>query len=375
MKIIIPFTYSPLALAPYNRLCGYYRGLKELGAEVSFLVFYNGNAPILSDTPEGIEFIRIAQKSNKFIRHISAYRQIIKTINSRITTGDCIFFYGLRYEFVSYYKKKKGIFVVGEITEKHGSYKSSLIRKILRNFSEININGIDGLFVISHSLRDYYISKNVSPEKVEVINMFVDINRMQNIKIDTSCKYVACCGTVSTQKDGIDTLIQSFSIFHKTYPEYKLKLIGPFINNVDEIYLKDLVDNLELKDFVDFTGVVSPNEIPSLLKNARILALARPKNEQSHYGFPTKLGEYLSTSVPVLVSNVGEIGEFLKDMGNCRMAEPSNVEDFAEKLCWIENHYDEAKELAKKGYELVLSDFSYYVQSAKLYNKIMDLIK
>lgn len=375
MKIIIPFTYNPLALAPFNRLCGYYRGLKELGAEVCLLVFYNSDVPMPTGTPEGIEFIKIKKKSNKYIRCISAYKQIIKTINSRIKIGDCIFFYGLRYEFVSYYKKKKGIFVVGEITEKHGSYKTSLIRKILRNFSEKNINGIDGLFVISHSLRDYYISRNVSPEKVEVINMFVDINRIQNIELDASCKYIACCGTVSTQKDGIDTLIQSFSIFHKTHPEYKLRLIGPFINMVDEIYLKDLVDNLGLKDFVDFTGAVPPREIPSLLKNARILALARPKNEQSHYGFPTKLGEYLSTSVPVLVTNVGEIGEFLKDMENCRMAEPSNVEDIAEKLCWIEEHYDEAKELAKKGYELVLSDFSYYVQSAKLYKKILDLTK
>lgn len=376
MKIIIPFGYSSMSLAPFNRLCGYYRGLKELGANVVFLVFYREGVNIPFDVPEGIEFIILSLKASKIINRVNKFRQTIKTINSHLESGDCLFLCGVPFEIFSYYSRRKDITIVGEITEKQDSQagKHNFLQSILYYLTDKKIKEIDGLFVISKSLRDYYISKNIPSEKIEIINMFVDCNRMNNVKTIATDKCVTFCGTVSPEKDGVDILIRAFSIFHEKHLDFKLKLVGPFLCRNDEIYLKNLINSLALDNSVEFTGMVSTCEIPSIIKNASILALARPESIQSFYGFPTKLGEYLSTSVPIVVTNIGEISYFLKDMVNCRIAEPSNVEDFAEKLCWVADNYDKATEMAKKGHELVLSDFSYKVQSEKLYNKILEIM-
>ena len=67
-----------------------------------------------------------------------------------------------------------------------------------------------------------------------------------------------------------------------------------------------------MKDSIVFTGIVSAADIPQILKNAAVLALDRPDSLQAQCGFPTKLGEYLLTENPVIVTKVGDIPLFLE---------------------------------------------------------------
>lgn len=60
-------------------------------------------------------------------------------------------------------------------------------------------------------------------------------------------------------------------------------------------------------------GDVHRDKVPELLCRSKILALARPDNLQSEGGFPTKLGEYLSTGNLVIITDVGDIPFYLKD--------------------------------------------------------------
>ena len=167
----------------------------------------------------------------------------------------------------------------------------------------------------------------------------------------------------SSDLDGVDVLIKSFSIFHKSHPDYKLYLIGLFESKYHEEAVKSLIKELQLEDSVICTGSMLPEELANCLINASILALARPNNEQAKYGFPTKLGEYLCTGNPVVVTKVGEIPIFLHDRQNAVMAEPDSVESFAENLNWVASHYAEAKQIAQEGMNLVHKEFSSEYQS------------
>ena len=93
-----------------------------------------------------------------------------------------------------------------------------------------------------------------------------------------------------------------------------------------------MLKRLHIENKVIITGSVKRNEIPALLCNSDILALARPDNKQAEGGFPTKLGEYLATGNLVVVTNVGEIGLFLEDRKNAFISEPGSPEKFSEKL-------------------------------------------
>jgi glycosyltransferase involved in cell wall biosynthesis len=110
--------------------------------------------------------------------------------------------------------------------------------------------------------------------------------------------------------------------------------------------------------------------MPSLLVNASALALARPNNIQAQGGFPTKLGEYLATGNPVVVTSVGEIPNYLKHLENSYIAQPNNPDDFAEKLTLLFSDSSQAQSIGLRGKELAMGIFNYKTQSSSIF-KIM----
>jgi len=106
--------------------------------------------------------------------------------------------------------------------------------------------------------------------------------------------------------------------------------------------------------------------MPPLLCGAKVLALARPSSLQSTGGFPTKLGEYLATGKPVVVTKVADIPRYLEDGENAYLVEPDDNSAFAEKLGFVLSHYEDALQTAQKGKELTNTVFNYKIQSRRI---------
>ena len=172
-------------------------------------------------------------------------------------------------------------------------------------------------------------------------------------------------------KDGVDELIKSFAIVHKVLPEVKLYIIGKTPDKDDASGNLNLINNLGIKKSVVFTGIVSAAEMPQILKNAAVLALDRPDSLQAQCGFPTKLGEYLLTENPVVVTKVGDIPLFLKDGETALIAEERDPQDFSSKLIWALQNPEEASKIGKAGALVAMREFNYLNET----KKIIDVIK
>ena len=116
--------------------------------------------------------------------------------------------------------------------------------------------------------------------------------------------------------------------------------------------------------------IVSAAEIPQILKNATVLALDRPDSLQAQCGFPTKLGEYLLTENPVVVTKVGDIPLFLKDGETALLAEERNPHEFSSKLLWALEHPAEAIEIGKAGAQVAMREFNYLNETKKIIKAI-----
>jgi len=96
------------------------------------------------------------------------------------------------------------------------------------------------------------------------------------------------------------------------------------------------------------------------------LVLPRPDSLQAQHGFPTKLGEYLATGNPTLVTSVGEIPDYLTDNLNCYMAVPGNVESLKNKLLEIIENYQKAKKVGLQGRKTAEIYFNNIEQTKKI---------
>lgn len=229
---------------------------------------------------------------------------------------------------------------------------------------------LDGLFVISEPLKQLFIEKGLSPSKIHIINITVDPTRFSNLEKDYNANYLAYCGTVSNRKDGVSDLIKAFSIVATHFSDIKLYIIGKCDNSKELLDNKKLIEDLGLADSVVLTGMVPYTEMPKLLFNARALLLSRPNNIQAKYGFPTKLGEYLLTGNPVVVTRVGDIPLFLRNGLDALLAAPDDYMDFADCILKVLNNPKESITVGESGKKIAQKYFNYKKETLKMLSVI-----
>jgi len=271
---------------------------------------------------------------------------------------------------------KETILLFHERTEYPYLNANSLLKRLnLFLYMNIFIPQCDHIFVISTALREFFSTlpkvkrNNVH---VSILNMLVETDRYQVIHETKAIpqKDIVYIGTMYGDKDGVYNLIEAFKLIMDRFPDARLKLIGSNTKKHLMTKIFDALNDLSEPDRIIFTGALSRDVVIQMINQAYCLALARPANIQAKYGFPTKLGEYLSTGNPVVVTAVGDVPIFLKDGVNSYIAEPDSIPAFALKLEECLSDSEKAKEIGIKGYKLVYDQFDYRVVTGTLINKM-----
>jgi len=232
----------------------------------------------------------------------------------------------------------------------------------------------NGIFVISHAIKNYFIQHGVEERKLHIYPMLVEPQRFETCEYNTEAlPYIAYCGDMGGNKDGLWDLIEAYRLFYQKHPDIKLYLIGDTKDAKLYEELQNKVKILGLEKEVVFTGRIDREQMPSYLCQAAVLVLARPNNYQARGGFPTKLGEYLATGKPVVITKTGEIELYLEDNKDCFLVEPDDPQVFADRLCDVFTDYNFALRVGQEGKKKVYHEFNYKVQTSKIIKIIESL--
>jgi glycosyltransferase involved in cell wall biosynthesis len=392
--IFISSDQYPDGGAASNRHLAFAKGLVEHNNKVTFILLSNQYKTNLNQGKDGINFIPPPHFANRFKSRIIgklistciAIRKGKKMIINLHSEGkvDAIILFDtyiwILYPFLNLGKKEK-IKVFHERTE----YPFIVERKGLlgklhhRIYVSRILHRFDGIVVISNALKRYFIDITKDKVPVSILNMVVDPSRFdfRDISKKDNSRYIAYCGSMEPEKDGVDILIRAFgnAVSEISKPEdISLMLIGDNSNHILQSKLNQIIEESNCSGKIIFTGLITRQKIPEILINADALALARPQSKQAEGGFPTKLGEYLATGKPVIVTDVGEIGVFLKDGYNAFIARAGNINSFSEKIKQVFENYDAAAEIGLNGKKLVYNEFSYLDQAKKLIEFIEPIV-
>lgn len=386
MRVMFILDYSfPSSNAPSNRIEALCKGFLRQGHLVDVLslrgTWLTKNNRVTDERIKvyfsGSKYrseIFIKRNLNKFIGVVRSFVIILKEnkkikISAVFIPANQNILSGLILVFLKILKIK----VLQERSEYPEIYKRTLYEKIGYYFyTRILIKFLDGMIVMTNNLKNYYSKILSSRSLITIIPMSVDADRFE-----TGCEIlkencITYCGNLNNNKDGVDILIRAFSEIAVNHKEWNLLLIGGAAE--DELTnLKNLCKEMNIEDKVIFEGEKESNEIPYYLNRSKILALARPSSLQAHGGFPTKLGEYLATKNPVVVTNVGEIGYYLVDGESAFISEPDSVKLFSIKLDECISNYDRSKNIGLNGYQVALSNFDFKAQAKSLNDFLVNL--
>jgi glycosyltransferase involved in cell wall biosynthesis len=241
-------------------------------------------------------------------------------------------------------------------------------------FESMFFKNLNGLALMTKILIKHYSGFPDPKPNLLHLPMTVDLERFNKpipVFEDFESPYIAFVGVMDNAKDGVSILIHAFSIISNKFPEYKLHLIGGW--NYDTPSHLELIKSLNLEKKVKWMGEYKRNQIPSILSNASLLVLPRPDSKQAQGGFPTKLGEYLASGVPVCATTVGEIPGYLTDNESVFFAEPGSVDSFAEAIDRALSNPELAQKVGMAGRYVAEIHFNKDIQAKKLYEFLQTL--
>lgn len=370
MNLIIVYACYKPNTAPTNRLLSFLKGFDDLGVMVDIVFLYPNDK---GDKFDSSSFKKITahhlwekrHSRNKWIKYICSFIDASR-FAKRLAPQSRVLLMGSS-EYLPFFTSRNDIIVYQERTE---HFNVARLRPAFLQKRYLNaVPKLKGMFVISTALKNAFAG--IDAKNVSVINMTVDANRFSGLeKKESENKYIVYCGSASNNKDGVNDLIKAFAIVHRSHPDVKLYIIGKAPAKEDSAGNWALVEELGLTYSVIFKGIIPSADMPQMLVNAEIAALARPDSLQARCGFPTKLGEYLLSGNPVVVTRVGDIPLFLEDGKTALLSDERDPRGFAEKLLWALDHKEEAKSIGQNGREVALRHFNYKIEAEKIIRTI-----
>ena len=163
-------------------------------------------------------------------------------------------------------------------------------------------NQANGILSVSQDLANKMENMGVESKRIQVIYNGVNLEKFSPLHASNkdTAPYVLFIGNLKKEK-GVVELLQAFALIHQQFPTLVLKYVGGGAMLAE---LQSLAKHANLLDKIEFAGVKPHEQLPSILANARILAL--PSYNE---GVPNVVLEAMASGTPVVASNVGGIPE------------------------------------------------------------------
>jgi glycosyltransferase involved in cell wall biosynthesis len=206
----------------------------------------------------------------------------------------------------------------------------------------------DGCLVISSYLRDYCHRHLRRGARTLLVPILVDVSDFAAADEGEGVEErIVFCGSLSHPE--VRTVIESFADLAPDYPGLELLLVGGSVHPEVVPDVWDLTRRLGVAERVRSTGKVKRDELPAILRSARVLVLPRPAGAFSDAGLPTKVGEYLATGRPVVMTRNGDIARYLEDGIDAFLVAPDDSQAFTDAVRYVLEHEREASEVGAHG--------------------------
>ena len=375
MKIGVLCSYKfPEGMAPSIRILSYCRGLYENGVDVeihSFASIVEDEGQPLSGIIDGVKYKLSTYRKNDHntllgtIEH--QWRKIVCLCNVikshkkdkfdflflSFDKISLLFFFG----FILHFFGIKILFIGDEFPEPIRKLKNKVPKHQLFLY-RIVYKVICGRILMTNELKKFYDDK-VCKKPTYILCSVVKTDRFTDVvkSVNVQKPYLCYMGNMMIAKDNVDNIIDAFSIVSRKYPQYELRLYGT-PNKNDLSFVQECIQKHDLKNRVRIMGRVNFNEVPQVLCDATILLTSQPITKRAAGGFPTKLAEYMLSHTPAIVTNVGEIHNYVRDGEHIYMVPPCDSVKYAEKIEYILTHPNESKIVSENAYKLAMNDFN-----------------
>ena len=215
-------------------------------------------------------------------------------------------------------------------------------KKIVKYFEDGIVNYVSGITVNTHYLFKRYEALGFPKQHLVYVPNGAERNRFsvqthpENVRnqwgLNPDHLIVLYIGTLGIHSHPVDLLIDAFAHVCRALPNARLILVG---SGEDYDLLRDRSRQLDITDYVIFTGRISPEEIPDYISAATVSVDPVKDDLTAKARSPLKIMESLVLGTPVVTSDVGDRRSILIDGKYGLLVPPGNVQGLSDGLIQI----------------------------------------
>ncbi|NIT62008.1 MAG: glycosyltransferase [Aliifodinibius sp.] len=213
------------------------------------------------------------------------------------------------------------------------------------------------LVAVTNGLKKYLIQEYQIPaSKISVISNGVNVERFSPAPSHKSDNhYLGFVGNL-VHWAGLEDLIRSIPLVVSEIQNVRYLIVGD--GQLRES-LEQLTKSLQVNEFVEFTGKVVPEAVPSYINQCEICFVPAIIERNADIGVsPIKLYEYLACGTPVIVTDIEGL-DMVKEYHVGMVAEPENPQSLAEATLKLLRNPEKRKRMAISARRVVVKHFSW----------------
>jgi glycosyltransferase involved in cell wall biosynthesis len=227
--------------------------------------------------------------------------------------------------------------------------RSNLVRG-LRLMEKISAGFADHVIISNHLWLDKYISRSARREKCSVFINHVDsrLFRPRSRTNKTGHPIILFPGGLEWHQ-GLDIAIQALQKLRRRIPDVEFHIYG---DGIMKPKLEELAKELGLDHSVQFFKPLRLNEIADVMARADLGVVPKRANSFGNEAYSTKIMEFMSVGVPVVVSDTKVDRHYFND-SVVRFFESGNAGALAEAMYDILTNPQMRHDLVKRALEYV----------------------
>jgi len=264
--------------------------------------------------------------------------------------------------------------------------KRYLLLNLIKKIENYNLKRAFLITTVSRPLKDDLLKLGIPEEKILVNPNGVDLKKFdpeikenlkskelkQKLGINDKELVIGFSGTFG-RWHGIPQLTEAIDII----------LSKKLINHIHFLLIGEgplrgeMIKKLKKHKNVTFTGTISYSEIQNYLALCDILLSPHcPQiDSKEFFGSPTKLFEYMAMGKAIVASNLGQIGEILKDRKTAILVKPGNVEDLTRGIIFLSDSSELRKYLGENARKEIIKKYTWNKHVERIMEKLDLMIK
>ena len=258
--------------------------------------------------------------------------------------------------------------------EKWGEKKFKRLKPLLTLSERLSVKFANKVITVSDQCGEKLIDRGLPKDKLTIV---MNVPDLENFEYDKDRKFeklvnglhLVYHGTIA-ERYGIHNIIKVLPLLIDKLPKMVFHLIGN-IESEYGIYIKKLVSDLSLENNVHFEKPILNNKISEKLKSIDIGIAIADETEYSNFGIPTKVFEYTSVGLPVIVTDLKAIRSIYRE-SSIVLVDPGNSKYIADEIVRMAFNPEFRRTLSMHANE-DLEKISYSIMSSRYLNLIKSI--